>query len=93
MRKASGEIKGCQRKSGTFGRQEINRAEGGAGGGIRTHERLCDKVLSLAPLTRLGNPRPHHVEDKPKINISKKPSLTKSFKLFHGLTIIKASVA
>ncbi len=28
----------------------------GAGGGIRTHERLRDKVLSLAPLTKLGNP-------------------------------------
>ena len=28
-----------------------------AGGGIWTHERLRDKVLSLAPLTRLGDPR------------------------------------
>ena len=29
----------------------------GAGGGIRTHEPLRDEVLSLAPLTRLGDPR------------------------------------
>ena len=28
-----------------------------AGGGIRTHEPLRDEVLSLAPLTRLGDPR------------------------------------
>ena len=28
----------------------------GAGGGIRTHERLRDKVLSLTPLTWLGDP-------------------------------------
>ena len=28
-----------------------------AGGGIRTHEPLGDEVLSLAPLTRLGDPR------------------------------------
>ncbi len=28
----------------------------GAGGGIRTHERLRDRVLSPAPLTRLGDP-------------------------------------
>src|SRR5438093_6306069 len=30
---------------------------GGAGGGIRTHEPLRDRVLSPAPLTWLGNPR------------------------------------
>ncbi len=29
----------------------------GAGGGIRTHEPLRDEVLSLAPLTRLGDSR------------------------------------
>jgi hypothetical protein len=29
----------------------------GAGGGIRTHERLRDRVLSPAPLTWLGDPR------------------------------------
>ena len=29
----------------------------GAGGGIRTHEPLRDRVLSPAPLTWLGNPR------------------------------------
>lgn len=29
----------------------------GAGGGIRTHEPLRDRVLSPAPLTRLGNSR------------------------------------
>jgi hypothetical protein len=28
----------------------------GAGGGIRTHERLRDRVLSPTPLTRLGDP-------------------------------------
>jgi hypothetical protein len=42
--------------------ENINVSHDGAGGGIRTHERLRDKVLSLAPLTRLGNPRPHHVK-------------------------------
>ncbi len=31
-----------------------------AGGGIRTHELLKDRVLSPAPLTRLGNSRMHH---------------------------------
>ena len=29
----------------------------GAGGAIRTHELLQDRVLSPAPLARLGNPR------------------------------------
>tara|TARA_Y100000588_G_scaffold157708_1_gene171672 strand:+ start:466 stop:618 length:153 start_codon:yes stop_codon:yes gene_type:complete len=31
----------------------------GAGGGIRTHELLRDRVLSPAPLTRLGDTRKH----------------------------------
>ena len=41
----------CQTKSST---PEDTR---NAGGGIRTHEPLGDEVLSLAPLTRLGDPR------------------------------------
>ena len=34
----------------------------GAGGGIRTHERLRDRVLSPTPLTWLGNPCMFSVE-------------------------------
>ncbi len=33
------------------------KTNSGAGGGIRTHEPLRDEVLSLTPLTRLGDPR------------------------------------
>ena len=65
----------------------------GAGGGIRTHERLRDKVLSLAPLTRLGNPRPHHVKDISKLNISQNAPRTKSFNLLYDSKILEASVA
>jgi hypothetical protein len=39
--------------SGLFAALDMNDA----GGGIRTHELLRDEVLSLTPLTRLGDPR------------------------------------
>ena len=39
------------------GRHKSEAELNGAGGGIRTHEPLRDEVLSLAPLTRLGDPR------------------------------------
>jgi hypothetical protein len=38
-----------------------------AGGGIRTHEPLRDEVLSLAPLTRLGDPRVRLTGDSMKL--------------------------
>ena len=38
------------------GRTNAMGSECGAGGGIRTHERLRDRVLSPTPLTWLGDP-------------------------------------
>ena len=37
----------------------FSKNQSGAGGGIRTHELLRDRVLSPAPLTRLGDSRNH----------------------------------
>ncbi len=38
------------------GKTNAIESDWSAGGGIRTHERLRDKVLSLTPLTWLGDP-------------------------------------
>ena len=43
----------------------------GAGGGIRTHEPLRDEVLSLAPLTRLGDPRAYVTSPAPRVSLKR----------------------